>query len=299
MPNKPSTPKKFNMEMPINFGNTIIEPETSIRVLGLHVDSKLRWGPHIAQLKAKSISQCRAVNCLAGSTWGATFQKWRLIYNAVVQPMLTFAAAIWHQPKGTSEATKGHAKALAVIQNDCLRTIHGAYKATPVPVLEAEAAIAPMELQLDRLVMNQQANRGIHPVTQEGNRHIWNKLQGRKRRARVMPPSPAVEKEAWALRSLGVEEWHEAAYATRRKKKLVDPIRDVGGYQDIKVIGPRIQDWARQRWKDQWSRYQAGIPISSRSPAQQGDLFDDRVDYHVRLRKAEKLDGSAAFEVRK
>ncbi len=57
---------------------------------------------------------------------------------------------------------------------------------------------------------------GIHLVTQEGNKHIWNKLQGKKKKKRPIPPSPAKEKEAWALRSLGVKEWHEAACTTRR-----------------------------------------------------------------------------------
>ncbi len=149
------TPKKFNMKMAINFDNTVIEPEANIRVLGLQVDSKLRWGPHIAQLKAKSTNQGRAIKCLAGSTWGVTFQKCRLVYNAVMRPMLTFAASIWYQSKGTSEAIKSHIKRLAIIQNDCLRTVLGAFKATPVPVLEAEAAIASIEIQLDRLVMQQ------------------------------------------------------------------------------------------------------------------------------------------------
>ncbi len=281
------TPKKFNMKMAINFDNTVIEPEANIRVLGLQVDSKLRWGPHIAQLKAKSTNQGRAIKCLAGSTWGATFQKCRLVYNAVMRPMLTFAASIWHQPKGTSEATKSHIKRLAIIQNDCLRTVLGAFKATPVPVLEAEAAIAPIEIQLDRLVMQQQASGGIHLVTQEGNKHIWNKLQGKKKKKRPIPPSPAKEKEAWALRSLGVKEWHEAACTTRRKKNWINPIKDVEEYQDVKAIDQKVQDWARQQWLDRWSRYQAKISISVRSPAQEGGLFDNRFDYHSKLRKAE------------
>ena len=58
-------PKKFDMKMAINFDNINTELETSIRVLGLQVDSKLRWGPHIAQFNAKSINQCRAIKCLS------------------------------------------------------------------------------------------------------------------------------------------------------------------------------------------------------------------------------------------
>ncbi len=36
------TPKKFNIKMAINFNNVVIEPGSSLRVLGLYIDSKLR-----------------------------------------------------------------------------------------------------------------------------------------------------------------------------------------------------------------------------------------------------------------
>ena len=118
--------------MAINFDNVVIEPGSSLRVLGLYIDSKLRWGPHIAQLKARAATQTRAISCIAGSTWGGTLEKCRLVYSMVVRLMLTFAAPIWHQPKGTSEASNTPARTLAVIPNQCLRTVLGACKATPV-----------------------------------------------------------------------------------------------------------------------------------------------------------------------
>jgi len=47
--------------------------------------------------------------------------------------MLTFAALIWHHPKGTVGAVETYTRTLGVIQNDCLRSVLGAYKTTPVP----------------------------------------------------------------------------------------------------------------------------------------------------------------------
>jgi len=281
------TPKKFNMKMALNFGNAVIEPGASLRVLGLYVDTKLRWGPHIAQVKARAANQARAIKCMAGSTWGATFERCRTVYSMVVRPMLTFAAPIWHQPSGTPEATKGHAKKLAVVQNDCLRTVLGAFRATPVPILEAESIISPIDLQLDRLVLRYQASRGNHPLTQTGNKHIWSRLQGRGTRGRAIPPTPLEEREAWALRSLKVKEWYEAATGTRRKKHWVNPARDIEEYQSTKVIDERVKDWARTEWLDRWTKYKRSIPDYARSPAQGGDLFGDRFSYHAKLRKAE------------
>jgi len=42
------TLKKFNIKMVLNFSNTVIELGASLRVLGLYIDTKLRWSPYIA-----------------------------------------------------------------------------------------------------------------------------------------------------------------------------------------------------------------------------------------------------------
>ncbi len=46
-------PKRFNLEAVVNLGEAMVKPETSIRMLGLHIDGKLKWGPHLAKTKAK------------------------------------------------------------------------------------------------------------------------------------------------------------------------------------------------------------------------------------------------------
>lgn len=140
-------------------------------------------------------NQSNALKCLAGSTWGATLHKARTVYSMVVRPMLTFAAPVWHNPQGTFEATGKHARKLAVVQNGCLRTVLGAYKATPVPVLEAESMTPPIQLQLNRLVMRSKANRGTHPLVHQGNEKIKKRLQKGRGRRRALPPGPAQEKE--------------------------------------------------------------------------------------------------------
>lgn len=43
---------------------------------------------------------------------------------------------------------------LAVIQKKCLRIIARAFKATPIPVLEAETFTAPIDVHLDPLQAN-------------------------------------------------------------------------------------------------------------------------------------------------
>lgn len=193
------------MTATVNLGDEVKKPETSIRVLGLHIDGKLRWGPHIKEVRSKLNTQCLALNKTAGSTWGTTLNRARQVYNIVVQPAISYAAASWHTPRGLREAKQTQVKQLSVVQNACLRQVTGGYRATSVRVLEAEAGVPPLQITLDQAVLRNQALRGIHPVTKKSNAHMRRKLRPRRGRRPMVLETTAEEKEQWALRSLRMD----------------------------------------------------------------------------------------------
>lgn len=41
------SPKKFNMEAKVDLGVHQVSPKAELKVLGLWIDGKLRWDPHI------------------------------------------------------------------------------------------------------------------------------------------------------------------------------------------------------------------------------------------------------------
>lgn len=47
--------KRFNMTAKINIPGFEGNPKAEIKVLGVHIDSKLRWGPHIRETSAKAV----------------------------------------------------------------------------------------------------------------------------------------------------------------------------------------------------------------------------------------------------
>ena len=202
-------PRRFDMTASVDLGSTITRPQTSIRVLGLHIDGKLRWGPHIQKVKAKMAAQELSLSIVAASTWGATLNKAKQVYSAVVRPAMTYAAAVWHSPRALRGATRAHVRSLGVIQNRCIRRVLGAYKATSVRELEVESGIAPMQVTLDQTVLRYQALQGIHPATKAGNARIRRKLHKRQGRPRTVAESPAEGKREWALRALRMNNWDE------------------------------------------------------------------------------------------
>ena len=143
-------PKKFDMTATINIENSLIKPKADIRILGLQIDTKLKWGAHIRKTQEKMVKQSMALTKISTSTWGASFARARQVYTAVVRPAMTYGSIVWHTPKDVNR-NKSITSNLAVIQNRCLRTVAGAFKATPIPVLEAETHIVPIDVYLDQL----------------------------------------------------------------------------------------------------------------------------------------------------
>ena len=80
------------------------------------------------------------------------------------------------------DTSEKHVDKLTVIQNDCLRTVLGAYRVTPVQVLEAEADVSSIRIELDKALLGLKALRGTYLLVQERNRRIKRKLQPKKGR---------------------------------------------------------------------------------------------------------------------
>src|SRR5437016_10898224 len=125
-----------------------VDPKTQIRVLGIELDTKLRWGPHVRKVQQKIIKQSMALHCIIASTWGAMFKRAKLVYTTVVRSAMTYGAPIWFSLVGI-EATKANLIAkLEQTQNRCLCTIAGVYKATPILLLESETRVLPIRTYL-------------------------------------------------------------------------------------------------------------------------------------------------------
>ena len=145
--------RRFNMEASIELGSVTVKPEESVRVLGVHLDTGLRWKKHLASIKSRMTTYANALTRLTGSTWGFPLIQGRQVYNAIVRPAMTYGAIAWHQPTADGrKATRGITPKLEVIQNKCLRVISGAFRATPVRALETLTFTPPLDLALSARV---------------------------------------------------------------------------------------------------------------------------------------------------
>ena len=139
------SPKKFNMVASLRPPAGDKAPSPTVRILDVLLDTKLRWGPHIRRTSDRALQQSRALTAVSASTWGASFERARLVYNTVVRPSLTYGSTVWAPLEGTLRPANRQwiGEPLERVQQRCLRTVTGAFKATSRQALEKEAAVPP------------------------------------------------------------------------------------------------------------------------------------------------------------
>ena len=107
--------EKFNMRVSVDLDSITTKSKASIRVLELQIDGKLRWEPHIREVKIKMKSQCRALSITAVSTWGVTLNKARQVYSSIVRSAIIYAAATWHTSRDLRDNKRSYVKTLETI----------------------------------------------------------------------------------------------------------------------------------------------------------------------------------------
>ena len=88
------TRSRHDMQACIQIQGHETQPSPSIRLLGLWLDPKLSWGPHVQKIQAKARQNMESLNRLTASTWGATFSQARQLYAAIVRPVLTYGSQV-------------------------------------------------------------------------------------------------------------------------------------------------------------------------------------------------------------
>jgi ribonuclease HI len=129
---------------PFYLDGVSVELVSQVRYLGVTLDSKLNWLPHIRERSRKCkgvLAQCRRA---LGGTWGLKPRVFRWLYVSVVRPMLAYASPIWIA--GICHAS-GRME-LARVQRLALLCISSAFPSTPSASLEVLFNIAPIDLFL-------------------------------------------------------------------------------------------------------------------------------------------------------
>jgi len=254
------TKKKFNMSAEVRLEGQSVGPKTDIRILGVRLDSALRWQAHMRAVEAKAVHLVNALRTITGSTWGCSLEAGKQVYETAVRPAITYAASVWHAPEGVKGHRKGIRAKLQKIQGKCLRTIAGAYKATSTEALEVETFTLPLDLHTERLAARTAAR--IHTTkAAKGIKSMCNRIHrqtaGRRGRLAIPRSSPLDCMNAWTAQlapgpdaqenpSQGIPQppWekHEKPPPSKRLVRLYEG----------------ITSYYKDKWKDRWKAGKKG-----------------------------------------
>jgi hypothetical protein len=120
----------------------------TVRYLGIYFDFWLNWHEHVQIMTNCARSTLKALQLLGNSVRGLSWANWRIVYNAVILPILTYAAPVWFSGQA------GLLRQLRTAQNAAVRHIAGAFSTTPIDPLHQLMGIMPIDLRLQLLIKN-------------------------------------------------------------------------------------------------------------------------------------------------
>ena len=119
---------------------TKLELSNEARLLGVTLDSKLTWKPHITRITRKAttaLMQCRQI---VSKTWGIKPSMMKWIYTAMIRPIMSYACVSW--AGGLNK--KYLVRKLTKVQRLACLMISSAFPGTPTGALEILLNITPI-----------------------------------------------------------------------------------------------------------------------------------------------------------
>nr|KAG5714784.1 hypothetical protein BaRGS_000272 [Batillaria attramentaria] len=116
-----------------------LEQEDTPTYLGVKLDKRLTWNPHLKDIERKATRKLAIMKKLAGTTWGANSNILQRVYTGTVRPNLEYGSSAW------ATASKTNTSRLSKVQNAGLRLITGGMKTTPVQAMEKHTGLQSLD----------------------------------------------------------------------------------------------------------------------------------------------------------
>jgi len=113
-----------------------------MRVLGVQVDTRLRWREHVKQAVQKGSMAFEALSRITASTWVPSMKRSRLLYTAVVRPAVLYGSQVWGLRKSGAPLAASFTKPLIVWVVKKVRHMIEAAKAATIVYTDHSATVS-------------------------------------------------------------------------------------------------------------------------------------------------------------
>ena len=129
---------------PITLLERNIDYKKEVTILGVQIDSQLRFGNHAQKACKKLRKRNQILQALAGRVWGMSATDLKRLYMAYVRPGGLYAVEVW----GAFTADS-HIAHLETCNNMAVRAITGAPKGSPADQTRAEIALTTIRQEIE------------------------------------------------------------------------------------------------------------------------------------------------------
>lgn len=115
-----------------------------VKYLGIILDTKLTWNPHLEKLKQKCIRTLMVSRRAFGKSWGLKPRVMDYLYRAVIRPMITYNCVVWWPKIKQRQAIE----LLGKIQRLGCLCITSAMSSAPTLGLETLLGLEPLDIHI-------------------------------------------------------------------------------------------------------------------------------------------------------
>ena len=129
--------KLKSMELNLKVGKQIIEQKKVTKVLGLLMDSRIRFRHHVTDILERVYKRIRLIKYLGNKKWGCSQDTLVYIYKQYIRPLILYGIGVWGQ--FISKSTLYH---LEVANNHAARSCAGLLASTPIHYIYKETGLS-------------------------------------------------------------------------------------------------------------------------------------------------------------
>jgi hypothetical protein len=131
-------PNHIHLPNPSENTSYTVQASDMVRYLGFFINHKLDWEPHVTIMCNCAQASLKALQVLGSSHRGLSMANWRLVFNVVCLPVLTYGCQLWANASNLKSLMK---KVLGV--NKGVKVISGAFRTAPQEPLHEFLQILP------------------------------------------------------------------------------------------------------------------------------------------------------------
>ncbi|XP_069359592.1 uncharacterized protein [Maniola hyperantus] len=151
----------------LRMGGVDIALSGEIKLLGLIIDQKLTFNAHVASVCKRAVAFYHQLARAAKVSWGLHPEVVRIIYIAVVEPVVLYAASVW----APAVDKIGIRKQLNVVQRGFAQKLCRAYRTVSLNSALLLAGILPLNLRVREAATLYEARKGV-PQREIGDREV-------------------------------------------------------------------------------------------------------------------------------